>query len=188
MPAMTDHSEAFPTGPTRLLVDLAQGRLEPAEVDMLERVLRADGLTPPPPWIQRRAERIAGQRLQPRRTNPARRLVAALAFDTRLQPQFVGLRAAATHVRRLLFQAENIEVDLEMAPSSTSNEIRLAGQVAARGADPSGGILRLSTVDREWQAELDDSGEFWIENLVPGAYRLEILFRDRVVEVPVLPI
>jgi hypothetical protein len=191
---MMDHSDALPAGPTRLLLDLGKERLDLAEVETLEFLLRADGLTAPPPWVQRRAERIARQHLPLRQRrsinwpNAARRLVAALAFDSRVQPQFVGLRAVPTHVRRLLFQAEDIEVDLEMSPGSASEQIRLAGQVTAGGADPTGGLLRLSRRSDEWLTQLDESGEFWLDSLEPGAYRLEVALRDRVIEVPVLPI
>jgi hypothetical protein len=191
---MMDNSDALPAGPTRLLLDLGKERLDPAEVETLEFLLRADGLIAPPPWVQRRAERIARQRLPIRQRRAiewpdfARRLVAALAFDSRVQPQFVGLRAVPTHVRRLLFQAEDIEVDLEMSPGSASEQIRLAGQVTAGGADPSGGLLRLSRRTDEWLTQLDESGEFWLDSLEPGAYRLEVALRDRVIEVPVLPI
>jgi hypothetical protein len=182
------------TVPARLMVDLGEGRLDSAEVEALEFLLRADKLISPPPWVQRRAERIARQRQPIRQRRPAnwpgtvRRVVAALAFDSQEQPQFAGLRAVQTHVRRLLFQTENVEVDLEVAPSSASEQVRLAGQVTAGGIDPSGGYLRLSTNGDEWLTELDETGEFWLDSLSPGAYRLEVVLRDRVIEVPVLPI
>ena len=155
-------------------------------------MLQAEGLSEPPPWVLRRAERIATQRASARQRNNwatnARRFVAALTFDSQAQPRFVGLRATRTHVRRLLFQAENIEVDLEMSPSPSAEQVRLAGQITAGGTDPSGGFLRLTTDTGEWRAQLDDSGEFWIDSLVPGAYRLEVVLSDQVIEVPVLPL
>ena len=120
-----DMEDRIADRPARLLVDLAEGRLDDLEIDALEHLLRADGYAPPP-WVQRRAERIARQR-RPQRQRPASvwpgatpRIVPTLAFDSQIQPQFVGMRAVATHVRRLLFQAEHIEVDLEMAPSKAS--------------------------------------------------------------------
>src|SRR5687767_14927284 len=158
--------------PVQLLVDLAEERLGLAEVEALELMLQAEGLDEPPPWVLRRAERIATQRASARQRNhwttSARRFIAALTFDSQAQPQFVGLRATRTHVRRLLFQAENIEVDLEMSPSLVAEQVRLAGQITAGGTDPSGGFLRLTTDTGEWRAHLDDSGEFWIDSLVPG--------------------
>ncbi len=192
---MTNHDDPPAVGPpSRLLLDLGRGDLEPEEVEAIEQWLRADGLDEVPPWIQRRAERIVRQR-QPARRRPAftfperaRRLVAALAFDSQVQPQFVGLRAVQTRVRRLLFQAENIEVDLEMSPTPSNEQVRLAGQVTAGGMNPSGGFLRLSTASGQWMTTLDEAGEFWLDSLKPGAYRLEIVLQDRIIEVPVLPL
>jgi hypothetical protein len=188
---MTNHPAATQR-PVQLLVDLAEERLGLVEVEALESMLQGEGLSEPPPWVLRRAERIVGQRASPRQRNSwtasARRFVAALIFDSQAQPQFVGLRATRTQVRRLLFQAENIEVDLEMSPSPISEEVRLAGQITAGGADPSGGFLRLTTDTGEWRAQLDDSGEFRIDSLAPGAYRLEVVLSDEVIEVPALPL
>jgi hypothetical protein len=191
---MMDRNDAAAPDPPRVLIDLAEERLDPSEIEAVELWLGADGLTPPPPWVLRRAERIARQRPRPRpslaapRTAVARRIIAALTFDSALQPRFAGLRASGTHVRRLLFQAENVEVDLEMTPEPAGERIRVAGQVTAGGADPSGGYLRLSNSGNEWRAPLDESGEFYLDSLTPGAYRLEVVLPDRVVEVPVLPI
>ena len=194
MYTMMDTSDGSTADPPRVLIDLAEDRLQPPEVEAVELWLRAEGLTEPPPWVLRRAERIARQRFRPRRiaaTNgpsAVRRIVATLTFDSAAQLSFVGVRTSGTHVRRLLFQADNVEVDLEMTPVLPSDRIRLVGQVTAGGADPTGGYLRLSTSGNEWRADLDESGEFLIESLTPGAYRLEIVLCDRVVEVPVLPI
>jgi hypothetical protein len=54
--------------------------------------------------------------------------------------------------------------------------------------NPAGGFLRLSRASGEWMAKLDESGEFLLDSLSPGAYRLEVVLRDRVIEVPLLPI
>jgi hypothetical protein len=40
----------------------------------------------------------------------------------------------------------------------------------------------------EWAADLDGDGEFWLDNLAPGAYRLEVVLGEQVLEVPRLPI
>jgi hypothetical protein len=174
--------------PSRILLDLAAGQLEPEEIEAVELMVRAEGLTEPPPWVLRRAERIATQRKPGRWARVSERIVAALTFDSRTQPQFVGLRASQTQVRRLLFQADRIEVDLEMTPRPGTERVRLMGQVTAGGTDPSGGAVSLSNDSQEWLARLDESGEFLIEDLERGAYRLEVAIEDRVVEVPNLPI
>jgi hypothetical protein len=178
--------------PARLLLDLAADRLEPDEVAALELWLRQQGLDSTPSWIVRRAERLARQAAaQPsgnRALRTARRLIGRLVFDSQCQPQFVGLRSARSQVRRLLFQADNLEVDLEMSPQASNNHYRLAGQVTASGSEPTGGFVRLSTAGGEWAADLDGDGEFWLDNLAPGAYRLEVVLGEQVLEVPRLPI
>jgi hypothetical protein len=114
--------------------------------------------------------------------------VAALAFDSEVEPVFLGLRAATAHVRRLLFQVQDCEVDLAMTPSPAEGLVRLDGQVTAAGVDPADGYLRLSRAKFERQVKLENGGEFWMEGLTPGAYRLEVLLSDRVIEVPALPL
>jgi len=115
-----------------------------------------------------------------------RRLVATLVFDSSIEPNFVGLRATATNLRRLLFQAENIEIDLEVAPAA--EEVSLAGQVTAFGPGMSQGTLRLSTARGERVTSLDDSGWFKLDNLKRGVYRLEVALNHRLIQVPVLPL
>jgi len=181
----SDHPGARPS---RLLLDLGQDRLADEDIEALEVCLRADGLMSPPPWVRRRAERIASHGRPTRWLDVPRRFVAKLAFDSQAQPQYVGLRAAHTRIRRLLFQAEGLEVDLEVTPTNTPERVRLAGQVTAAGSDPSAGFLRLSTAAGDWTTPFDESGEFWLDNLTTGAYRLEVSVGDRVVEIPVLPI
>jgi hypothetical protein len=174
-----------------LLLDLAADQLEPDEVEALELWLRQEGLSEPPSWMLHRAERLARQ-LQPAggrgAVSATRRLIGRLVFDSQCQPQFVGLRAARAQVRRLLFQADNLEIDLEMSPRAADDGFRLAGQVTAGGNEPGSGFVRLSTEAGEWAADLDVDGEFWLDNLAPGAYRLEVVLGGRVLEVPVLPI
>jgi hypothetical protein len=188
---MTDQARAR-GAPGRLLLDLAAERLEPDEVAALELWLRREGLESAPPWLVRRAERLAGRvAARPsgsRALGAARRLIGRLVFDSQCQPQFVGLRSARTQVRRLLFQADNLEVDLEMSPQASNNSYRLAGQVTASGSEPAGGFVRLSTETGEWAADLDVDGEFWLDDLAPGAYRLEVVLGGQVLEVPRLPI
>ncbi len=191
---MIDDNDTLGGEPPRLLIDLAEGRLESSEIEAVEMWLRADGLVAPPPWVLRRAERLPRQQPRARTArlrrwaDGGRRFVASLAFDSTVQAQFVGLRASGTHVRRLLYQSEDVEVDLEMTPLATGEQVSLAGQVTSGGADPSGGYLRLTTEGGEWRAALDASGEFRLESLAPGKYKLEVVLSDCVVEVPALPI
>jgi hypothetical protein len=115
-----------------------------------------------------------------------RRLIATLVFDSATQPNYVGLRATTMANRRLLFQAENIELDLEVAPMA--GDVSLAGQVTAVGPDLGSGTLRLTRALDERVASLDQSGWFKLDNLTRGVYRLEVALNQRLIQVPVLPL
>jgi hypothetical protein len=64
IPTMMNESAPSFKPLTRLLLDLAEGRLTPAEVEILESLLHAEGLIQPPPRVRWRAAQIA-QRGQP---------------------------------------------------------------------------------------------------------------------------
>jgi hypothetical protein len=113
-------------------------------------------------------------------------LVATLTFDSRVQDQFVGLRAARSHVRRMLYQVHDYEVDLEITPQADAGKVRLAGQATMGGLDPGDGFVRLSKSDIESMVPLEESGEFWLDAVPSGAYRLEVVLSNHVIELPFL--
>jgi hypothetical protein len=115
------------------------------------------------------------------------RSTAELVFDSRIHPQFVGLRAVGRPIRRALFQIDGYQIDFEVTVNPSSGRAQLAGQItgARDGAD---GWLRLSRGSDQWSVRIDESGEFRLDDLVPGAYRLEFALKDRMIEVPVLPL
>jgi hypothetical protein len=63
---------------------------------------------------------------------------------------------------------------------------RLAGQITVGPADARDGWLRLLKGRDQWLVRLDESGEFRLDGLPPGAYRLEFVFKNRTIELPVL--
>jgi hypothetical protein len=79
----------------------------------------------------------------------------------RLQADAVAFR---TFLNTAMFQAEDIETDLDMT------------------------VVRLSGALSERLERLHEAGEFWLDGLDPGLYRLEIELEDRAVEMPVLEI
>lgn len=118
----------------------------------------------------------------------SRHLVAAVAFDSQAQPCFVGLRAAAAPARRVLFQAEGHELDLEIRSDSTNGLLDLVGQIIGPEATSGDGWLLLSRPTLDRLARIDASGEFQLTGIEAGVYRLEVVFKDRLVEVPLLPL
>jgi hypothetical protein len=62
----------------------------------------------------------------------------------------------------------------------------LAGQITLSAVHAGGGWLRLLKGRDQWLVRLDESGEFRLDGLPPGAYHLEFVFKNRTIEVPVL--
>ena len=115
-------------------------------------------------------------------------VVAKVVFDSLQQSCFAGMRAATATARRVLFQAEGHELDLEIRPELDSGRVDLIGHVLRVGAETGDGWLRLSRPTGDLLGQIDPNGEFRIGGIEPGAYRLEVVFKDRLIEVPVLPL
>jgi hypothetical protein len=172
---------------SRLMVDLAEGQYSADELEAVELLLEAEGLERAPSWVVERARRISRQRRPAAATGGVlQRLVATLAFDTRQQPRPVGVRSLDAPPRRLLFRADGIDVDIEVLPSMQG--LRVLGQVTVEEGEPLPGTLRLTSELTIHDAMLDESGEFIIDPVLPGSYRLELHVQGRVVEIPNLPI
>jgi hypothetical protein len=113
--------------------------------------------------------------------------VARLAFDSEVDPRYVGCRTTETNPkRRLRFETEDSEIDLEMRPHPAMQSWHLAGQITLGLDDARDGWLRLLKGRDQWLVRLDESGEFRLNGLPPGAYRLEFVFKNRTIELPVL--
>jgi hypothetical protein len=91
-------------------------------------------------------------------------------------------------VRRLLLQASDLEIDLEITLDRARDEAQLGGRVAADRAEVDGGIVRLSTGTAQRTARLSVRGDFELNEVQRGAHRLEIEFDDRRFEIPILPV
>jgi hypothetical protein len=116
-----------------------------------------------------------------------RRSTTEPVFDSRIHPQFVGLRAVGRPIRRALFQIDGYQIDFEVTVNPSSGRARLAGHITG-ARDGGDGWLRLSRGSEQWLVRLDESGEFRLDDLVRGPYRLELALKDRMIEVPVLPL
>ena len=73
-----------------------------------------------------------------------------------------------------------------MRPHPAMQSWRLAGQITLGLDDARDGWLRLLKGRDQWLVRLDDSGEFRLDGLPPGAHRLEFVFKNRTIELPVL--
>ncbi len=103
----------------------------------------------------------------------ARHMLAVLNFDSWATPGLaLGMRSARSPLRHLLFSAQGRDIDLRIAAQAESYS--LFGQVL--GPDEAGRIeLRHSAEGPALhQVELDELGEFRIDDLSAGDYQLSL--------------
>ena len=103
-----------------------------------------------------------------------RRLEAALVYDSRQQPPGVGLRAVTAKLPRLMYAARDIEIDVQIRPSTLAGRVRLLGQVLQGEFEPSSGWVTVESAHGSVTAELDDCGHFSIDGLARGRHQLEV--------------
>lgn len=122
--------------------------------------------------------------------NAVLRLVTAvLSFDSWAQPPAaLGMRAAPSETRHLLFSAQGRDIDLRISPAA--EHFTLSGQIL--GPDESGAIELASQTGsgvaaaEAHVAALDDLGEFRLDGVRTGTYRLTLrVGADRIVLPPI---
>lgn len=121
----------------------------------------------------------------------ALRLVrAVLSFDSWAQPPVaMGMRAAASDTRHLLFSAMGRDIDLRITPAA--DHFALTGQIL--GPDEAG-VVELATqsdagpdTHAAHVASLDSLGEFRLDGVRVGTYRLTLrLGGDEIVLPPII--
>lgn len=113
-----------------------------------------------------------------------RRITAALSFDSwAAAPAALGVRALPSDARHLLFSAMGRDIDLRITPAG--DRFALAGQVL--GPDEAGEV-RLTAESVETAeakvAALDALGEFRLEGVARGTYRLTVHVGSDELELP----
>jgi len=116
------------------------------------------------------------------------RVQAWLRFDSwAAAPLAAGLRSTGTSAtRQLVFSAEGRDVDLRIAPAE-GGRFSVSGQVL--GPDERGTVLLAHEGGpAAHETALDDFGEFHLEDVEPGRYRLSLALPSQVLELPVFDI
>jgi hypothetical protein len=173
-------------GVPRILEELAEGRLTDEEADAVVTWITAEGLEDVPPWVVNRAVRIAGQAMATEAPRPTlwRRLVAALAYDNRLQPRPAGARSLDQGPPRLCYEAGGVEIDLELGDSSLPGRVHLLGQVAASAPDLAPARVAVDGPSGHHEAAVDELGQFALDGLAHGPHRLEVRLVYELIEIP----
>lgn len=169
------------------LVDLAEGRLPPAEAAALRRqladdpaasaelaaledlisLMRTDDSVDAPEHVIARAVRL----FRPLAPAPGllRRIVAALRADSGPRPLAAGLRSGQGAPRSLAYGAEGWDLDLQLTPQAGRWQVQgqllgpeLAGSVTLGGDGP------------PVSAPINELGEFSLPPVSPGTYVLTV--------------
>jgi anti-sigma factor RsiW len=185
------------------LADLADGRAPPerrraadahvatcercgpalAALQRLVATMRADRGEDAPPAVVAAVVRLFVPRARSERPAPLARALALLRFDSLGQPSALGVRAAGTAERQILFGADAHDIDLRVAPAGDRWAVR--GQVL--GPDGEGEVALIGA-GGETRAPLDDLGEFAFAPAPPGRYRLVLRLGALEIETPELEI
>ena len=111
-------------------------------------------------------------------------VVAVLVYDNRCAPRRLGARGVTVDHPRLLYQAGQIEIDLEVTPSQIIGRVRLLGQVTADAPDLTHAWVIAEGASSRLESEVDDLGQFMIDGLVSGRHRMEIGLAYEMIAIP----
>lgn len=152
-----------------------------AQLEQTIATMRMDMAEDVPSDVSARAINLFRPRTSTRTTlSVARRVLAALSFDSmQLTPQF-GVRSGQATARQLLYNAD--EIDLDVRVEQRGAEWAVTGQVLARTCG--GGKVELASLPVTVQAELNEQCEFTLPAVPAGRYTLRLRLADTEIEVP----
>jgi len=203
---MEENMSAQKRIPFETLADLVDGRLsesEAAEVrcqladadpytqtdlawlQALASFRQAMPLEAPPDRV-RQALRAYFRRWAEERRRPGlfQRLVAQLAFDSRLQPALVGIRTGPTEPGQLLYTTDQMDIELHLLPAGP-DRVRVLGQALPRNPDLDVTACPVQLLAGEQEVDLtstNDLGEFIFEAIPRGDYTLVLVTEDGEIE------
>ncbi len=98
-----------------------------------------------------------------------RRVVPTMRFDSARQPQGIGVRSGFTGVRQLIFNADDIDLDLHLSPVTSGWAV--SGQLLG---NCHGGEVELHGQQGVARATLNLLCEFKLSPIQPGLYTLTL--------------
>jgi len=131
--------------------------------------LTADRAPAPPEALVAGAIRLFDRAALP---SPLQRLIAVLAFDSRLQPALAGARDAGEVSFKLFYEAGGTGIDLLC--EGGAERWQITGQVLAPGERQDGWRISALGPAGEARAQADPNGEFVLRSLPVGVYELTV--------------
>jgi hypothetical protein len=142
---------------------------------------REDARWEPPAEVIENAHDIFA--IRPRAADrPFRRLVPRLVFDSFREPLPMGMRAAQSVSRHVLYRADQYYVDLRLDATPGTRRVSVAGQVVRRGADKTlPGTVSVLLIDQRTvlaDAPVNAFGEFNLDYDNQARLRLRVLLNS----------
>jgi hypothetical protein len=144
---------------------------------------------PPASTRQLLSERFAAYAAERREPGLFQRLVAALSFDSTLQPALGTRTAGGAHFqpRQMVFSCAVADIALNVHRRPHDEHIDVSGQIFPHGTvNPSGwGVLLIGDTGPD-ATHTDDLGEFAFEAVSPGDYTISLETRRLAITMPMV--
>jgi len=156
-----------------------------AELAELQTFMQEDVPSPQNSWSQNLRERVQAV------ADQMRLVIATLVTPNAPQLATAALRSEPIPTQQgdaqtvLLFEADDTDISL-LVQKEHNGLLRLAGQLFTTELTP-GSSCKLIPATGEGvavQAQIDDTGNFIVNQLPPGAYQLVVLLHDKSIVVP----
>jgi len=146
----------------------------------LLQVMREDQSVDAPRDVLFNAMNVYARRSGSQRPSLAKRIMAALSFDSFTGEPAFGLRSGQASARQLIYSAGDSDLDLRIE-AREQDRWAIAGQLLGRKCD--GGEVTLRGENQSASAELNEQCEFALPSIPAGNYALIVTLADIEIEV-----
>lgn len=142
-------------------------------------LMRLDTIENPPTDSVESVRRVFRSRVVSREPSLAKRVIAALDFDSLSAAPAFGLRSQTSGGRQLIYSTETADIELRVSPE---NEV--AGQIL--GATCEYGEVNLQSEGFSATARLNELCEFFFDSVPAGTYKISVHLPGLLVDIPQL--
>ncbi len=163
------------------IIDCKSCAAQLAHADQIINVMRSDAMEDVPRDVVANAVNLFRSQAVPANPSIARRILAALNFDSAQATPAFGVRSGAVEAtRQLLYSAGDTDLDVRITLSGEAWIV--SGQVLGECA--SGGRIELQGASETAQTALNELCEFTLPAVPPGSYTLRLRLPNMEIEVP----
>jgi hypothetical protein len=148
----------------------------------LKTLTASDESIEPPPWVLKKAVNLFDDvRQKGGLAKRARRIIAALVFDSLAQPATAGVRSSGTEGRQVLYRAGDYSIDIQVSTGDPG--WKMTGQILRNDERRFESVKDLPlTVSKQGrvvrESVTNEMGEFSIEGTSFGRFDVEVSTPD----------